>query len=189
MGIFSLTVIVMVVAIVRVSVVRTAFNVQADQSWLYLWANIEMAVGKSHTSHTVISTNQATRPLPHPSYCITNTRLFSLAHVAIIVSCLASFRQLFMKQDKPRYVPPIDDAKRRNGARKLLSSFRSFLPPIPQHTTLGGSIFTSHKAPQMESSSLSKDAIVPLHDIHVSRNINVSSESLEAGYRHHNLRE
>ncbi len=44
MGIFSLTVIVMVVAIVRVAVVTTK-NTNADISWLYFWSNIEIAVG------------------------------------------------------------------------------------------------------------------------------------------------
>jgi hypothetical protein len=46
-GIFSLTVIVIILAIVRVAVV-TSHHTQVDISWLYLWSNIEMAVGTFH---------------------------------------------------------------------------------------------------------------------------------------------
>ena len=44
-GIFSLTVIVMVFAIIRVVVVNK-FSKQADITWLYFWTNLEMSVGK-----------------------------------------------------------------------------------------------------------------------------------------------
>lgn len=46
---FSLAVITMVVAVVRIAVVSAAKTdeaVQVDSSWLYLWENIELAVGK-----------------------------------------------------------------------------------------------------------------------------------------------
>jgi hypothetical protein len=47
-GIFSLTVIVIVFAIVRVAVV-TSYTKQSDVTWLYVWSNIEMSVGKCCT--------------------------------------------------------------------------------------------------------------------------------------------
>jgi hypothetical protein len=47
-GIFSLTVIVIVFAIVRVAVV-TSYTKQSDITWLYVWSNIEMSVGKCFT--------------------------------------------------------------------------------------------------------------------------------------------
>ena len=42
-GLFSLTVIVIIFSIVRVAVV-TSHKTQADVTWLYMWSNIEMAV-------------------------------------------------------------------------------------------------------------------------------------------------
>ena len=45
-GIFSLTVIVMAISIVRVAVVQTSDRRNADQTWLFVWANLEMGVGK-----------------------------------------------------------------------------------------------------------------------------------------------
>ena len=44
-GIFSLTVFIMIASIIRV-VVTTSDNMQNDQTWLFSWAAIEMAVGK-----------------------------------------------------------------------------------------------------------------------------------------------
>ena len=43
-GIFSLTIIVIVVSIIRVTVV-TSKTAQADVTWLFVWGSIEMAVG------------------------------------------------------------------------------------------------------------------------------------------------
>lgn len=43
-GIFSLTIIVIIVSIIRVTVV-TSKTASADVTWLYLWGSIEMAVG------------------------------------------------------------------------------------------------------------------------------------------------
>ena len=43
-GIFSLTIIVVIVSIIRVTVV-TSKTVSADVTWLYLWGSIEVAVG------------------------------------------------------------------------------------------------------------------------------------------------
>ena len=56
MGIFSLTVIVMIISIVRVAVTRTSDKVNADQTWLFVWANVEMGVGKGKSlTYIVIS--------------------------------------------------------------------------------------------------------------------------------------
>lgn len=46
MGIFSLTLIVMTISIVRVAVTRTSDKRSADQTWIFVWANVEMGVGK-----------------------------------------------------------------------------------------------------------------------------------------------
>ena len=46
MGIFSFTVIVMIIAVIRIAVIRPTDKREADQTWQYLWANVEMGVGK-----------------------------------------------------------------------------------------------------------------------------------------------
>lgn len=43
-AIFSVTIVVMVVSIIRVTVVHSV-NENVDISWLYFWSNIEMATG------------------------------------------------------------------------------------------------------------------------------------------------
>ena len=48
MGIFSLTIFIIIVSIIRVAVVYTPEE-NADVSWLYLWSNIELHVGKSRS--------------------------------------------------------------------------------------------------------------------------------------------
>lgn len=44
-GIFSLTVITMIFAIVRIAVITSQSRATLDQSWLYLWSAIEASVG------------------------------------------------------------------------------------------------------------------------------------------------
>lgn len=63
-AIFSLTVIVMAVAIIRVAVVYRSYTKNASLDWLFFWSSIEVAT-------------------------------------AIIVACLASFRQLFVASQNP----------------------------------------------------------------------------------------
>ena len=46
MGIFSLTVIVMSISIIRVAIIRNSAKQQANQTWLFIWANVEIGVGK-----------------------------------------------------------------------------------------------------------------------------------------------
>ena len=43
--IFSITMIIMVFAIIRVVVVST-FSHQLDQTWLYMWSSVEQTVGE-----------------------------------------------------------------------------------------------------------------------------------------------
>lgn len=86
MSIFSLTIIVIVFSIVRVTLV-SAKNRTADISWLYMWSNIEVAVCKFF-SFVHNSVHRRSLPL--------TIDLF----IAIVVSCLASFRQLFVKSEQ-----------------------------------------------------------------------------------------
>ena len=51
-GIFSLTVVVMAISIVRVAITQTSDHRSADQTWLFIWANVEMGVGKVYVLQT-----------------------------------------------------------------------------------------------------------------------------------------
>lgn len=53
MTIFSLTVIVMIVSIIRVTIVSSSTQ-QPDLSWLYFWSNIEMSTGTLSTLQVVV---------------------------------------------------------------------------------------------------------------------------------------
>ena len=52
MTIFSLTVIVMVVSIIRVTIVSSSTQ-QPDLSWVYFWSNFEMSTGMLSILRTV----------------------------------------------------------------------------------------------------------------------------------------
>lgn len=57
MGIFSLTLFVVIISIVRVAVIRISDRVNVDQTWLFVWANVEMGVGKGERLNTSLSAN------------------------------------------------------------------------------------------------------------------------------------
>lgn len=96
----------MTFAIVRVALFGTTTRVW-DVSWLYIWSAIEPAIG--------MTSNFVCEDISNPS-------------VAVIISCLVSFRTLFSKQDgrappAARYVEitqKLDDT-----LRNLLSSKRN----------------------------------------------------------------
>ena len=52
-GIFSLTVFIIVIAIVRVGVLLNSSSGSADGSWLYLWSSVEQTICASSTLHQV----------------------------------------------------------------------------------------------------------------------------------------
>ncbi|KAL8915919.1 MAG: hypothetical protein Q9172_006562 [Xanthocarpia lactea] len=142
MGIFSLTIFVMLISIIRVAVTKTSATRQADQTWLFIWANVEMGV-------------------------------------AIIISCIASFRQLFMKQSKARDTPPA--AQPHWIRQKLLSNFkfRFALPSI--HPSTFKVSFARNTQSDARVSVTSTDCIVPLDNVYVSHEMGVSSEAMKAG--------
>ncbi|KAI4155822.1 MAG: hypothetical protein LQ340_000729 [Diploschistes diacapsis] len=116
-GIFSLTVIVIVLAIIRVSLVYNP-DKNVDATWLYMWSNIEI-------------------------------------QVSLIVSCLASFRQLFVKSNDPG-IPKITNQSSTwwHGPLSMFSSSNT------------------HRSVSSESGS--KDKIMPMDTIYVTRNMGQS---------------
>lgn len=90
-GIFSVTVIIMVFAIVRVIVI-SSYSPQPDQSWLYMWSSVEQAVCKS-----ILSQLLETAPVDDGE-----PGSHSTIHTAIMVACLASFPSLFGNSERDR---------------------------------------------------------------------------------------
>ncbi|KAL8993148.1 MAG: hypothetical protein Q9169_006569 [Polycauliona sp. 2 TL-2023] len=105
-GIFSLVVITMIFAIVRVSLVGGNDRTQPDSSWLYLWSAIE-------------------------------------ASIAIIVACLATFRNLFSRESSRQQVekpvaPGSPNKFLRGGGRRIkMSDVLDSLASKPDHSDSG----------------------------------------------------
>lgn len=149
LAIFSLTVFIMIVAVIRVTVVNSP-NLPADVSWLYFWSNIEM------TTCMCIYTLTCCR-----SGLLTGTL------VAIIIACMASFRQFFVHATKQRkQKKPSNPLSRKT----LLSWLRL------RHKN------TDATAPLAEGDANKWDSqshIVPLDSIHVGYNISVTASNFK----------
>lgn len=169
-AIFSVTVVVMIVSILRVALLNSEAQ-NADISWLYLWSNIEMAT--CMWSRFPACLDSFTDQLP-PS-------------TAIIIACVASFRQLFVStQNQHQFGGPSESTPRRS----LLSylRFRSkFSNSSGSHTKWP----TSHGRRQdLLAKADSQTHIVPLDGIHVSHNVHISnttSENTKATQQHVNF--
>ena len=117
-GIFSLVIITMTFAIVRTAVVGSAKKRVPDSSWLYMWSAIETSVGKLMMMRLFY--NETTN---------------DTVSLAIIVACLASFRNLFSRENSrhqpKRYEPPnssnifLRGSKSRSRMRNLIDTLAS----------------------------------------------------------------
>ena len=88
--IFSFVIVTMAIAVVRVAVI-SALSRQPDTSWSCMWSSVEQCIGKSVVEF-------ARTPLVAKIYT-------DLCALAIIVSCLGSFRALFPRQDSRKPTP------------------------------------------------------------------------------------
>jgi hypothetical protein len=92
-GIFSLVIITISTSIIRASVVSSEAPRVIDTSWLYMWSAIEISVGKL-------------------DICLCNMNFSdNFVYLAIVVACLASFRNLFSRQtsrQNPKRYEPSD---------------------------------------------------------------------------------
>lgn len=167
-SIFSLTVIAIIFSIVRVTVVGTSPGLhttsQADISWLYMWSNIEMVVGMC-AMYKPMQVRFAPS-LTRPWYAI-----------VIIVACLASFRQLFVKAEQTGYVQQSDSWS--FWRRGLLSSFRT---SKAKGSSGHESYFVRSTSRQNTATSHnSKQHIIPLDNIHFSQDIGFQSKTTQDG--------
>ena len=96
-GIFSLVIITMIFAMVRTIVAVTSLARQQNL-WVNLWSAVEADVGKRDHAFVRLYINFSS----------------NMVYVAIIVACLASFRNLFSRENARRHPKPFISPNRSN---------------------------------------------------------------------------
>ena len=158
MGIFSLSVIVIIFAVMRVSVVVLK-NKQLDETWLYMWSLIEMAVG----GYTI-----------SPALLLRDLDSVSLMNnAAVVVACLSSFRQLFVKSQQAAQTPQTTEESHSSWTASWLPKLRYQWSKVKFPTSTRS--FTGRTTNQSIPSLGSRERIVPLTTIYVERSIDHSS--------------
>lgn len=153
MGIFGLTVVVMIVAVVRVAVVYSKSKTP-DLSWLFFWGSIEMATSER-------------KPFP-----FLNVSVVDAFHAAIIIACVASFRQLFITtQNQHQYRKTSDSTSRRGLLSYLRLSSKTSNHSISR---VMKRLNISNNDDNMGDKLDSQAKIFPPHGIHVSQDIEIS---------------
>lgn len=155
MTIFSLTVVVMIVSIIRVTIVGTSTK-NPDISWLYFWSNIEMSTGMHISPSSILS-------------LIADARAS-----AIVISCIASFRHVFVNaQNRRRQVRPGGTSSRKT----LLSWLR--LPRWGSRKSRASGKKASDLEEGKESSEDGRSTIhvTPLQSIHVDPTLSVTASN------------
>ena len=155
-GIFSLTVIVMIVAIIRVAIVNSSHK-DADVSWLFFWSNIEMATCKSSCR----SFDQLRPTIDQ-----------SLPPKAVIIACLASFRQLFVNINGQQAHAVHSRSTSRWGLFSYFQSRGKSLTKLSSHTKWPNHPSEYNDPPKPTEG---QTHIVPLDSILVRHNVAVSS--------------
>lgn len=157
MTIFSLTVIVMVVSIIRVAIVGSSTRSstqQPDISWVYFWSNIEMSTGKSLFLEGFAQFGES-----------------NLFVTAIVIACIGSFRQVFVNAHN----------RRRQDRRNRSSSSNRLFPWLrfPSWSTRSP-LKRSPKSSNGQDSSQdwrSPTHIAPLQSIHIDPRISVAASN------------
>ena len=149
LGVFCLTIFIMIVSTVRVAVVDSK-DEQADQTWLYTWSNVEQIVGKGPSSSTFHGIMFAD---------------YSIPNVALIVAGLASVRGLFTQKERSRR------SKEEKGAFGGMSlGQRKTKPSAQVHdlgTTNADTSVYGNDGDQGRSLASSQEIILPLQGAHV----------------------
>ncbi|KND94611.1 hypothetical protein TOPH_00772 [Tolypocladium ophioglossoides CBS 100239] len=144
-GIFSVTVFIMVVAVIRVVLVKGSTDQLQNASidWLYMWSNVEMGV-------------------------------------AIIVACLASFRQLFIFK---KHASPGAKSPQSSWTERIAGSRLHFLRLTSKKSTESQDdlAVTAGSERAYSSDPASRNYTVPLDSVHVSHTIEVSSHKRAPG--------
>lgn len=96
-GIFSLVIITMIFAMVRTIVAVTSLARQLN-IWVNMWSAVEADVGKQNHAFVRLHINFSS----------------NVVYLAIIVACLASFRNLFSRENARRHPKPVISPNRSN---------------------------------------------------------------------------
>lgn len=150
-AIFSLVVITMVFAIVRVAT-QDSLTVQPEQTWLYMWGGIENTVGMLQS-------------------LLQSPILTATAPKAIIIVCLASFRSIFIRQEPhsnnlKQYITPRE--RLLPGSRALHKS-----QPTGRSSLHSGTTTINHS----KVNGSSEENIVPPKGIAVRHDLHTNSEA------------
>ena len=153
MTIFSLTVIVMIVSIIRVADVGSSTQ-QPDISWVYFWSNIEMSTGQSFRSW--MNSSKFTKAILCP---------------AIVIACISSFRQVFVNAHN----------RRRQDRRSVRSSLKRLLPWLHFPSwNIASPLKRSPKSSNCQGSSIdwrTPTHIAPLQSIHIDPHISIAASN------------
>lgn len=158
MVIFSLTIIVTVVSIVRIALISSK-NKTEDISWLYMWSNVEMITCTfSHSCLIMFSLSLTCNPF-----------------TATIVACLASFRQLFIKSENSGHIQ--EGSYLPLWTKNLLATLRSSKPA--SFLVSGNSYTRPNFRRGIPSTHDSTEQIVSLDTVHIGHKASVSSYSVD----------
>lgn len=135
-GIFSLTVFIMIIAIIRVTVMY-GHRAQADGTWLWTWSSIEVTV-------------------------------------AIIVACLASFRALFIQQDRSQRIPEVKGVSDRTKLHGNKTKSFVALWVIEKTSTIISSL-NKWSRPVNDDASPDQNLATSSEVVHVQRDFDVVS--------------
>lgn len=157
-GIFSLVIITMTFAIVRIAVVGSVKSIAVvgsvkrrvpDDPWLYMWSAIETSVGKLMMMRLFY-----------------NETIIDTVSLAIIVACLASFRNLFSRENSShqpkRYQPPSSSNIFHRGS-KSRSRMRNLIDTLASDLDYHNSSYQV----QVDGGNDTRSTIDPHNDFHV----------------------
>lgn len=171
-GTFSVTIIVMVVAILRVTAVsKTDSNF--DLSWVFLWNYIEMTTGMSPASYTLSLSPFSFHGFSNSTFLSHIDRIMAHLVTALILASVAAFRQLFVTSQQRQNnsgssgpwtkLSALLSRLKFSRSTKRSASWPSDLLKRPE----------SKRSP--DTSGYSEEPVAPLEGIHIDRHVDVAA--------------
>lgn len=167
-GIFSLTVFVMIFAIVRV-VVISSYSPQPDATWLITWNFVEQTIGMLFEVRSSVE-------------ILTYETNIQLSTIAITIACLASYRALFTRTDSPSRSPGYQ--RKMTSRRHIFRSIEHKLPIDhgdtwhPPYTAIHTGVDPLPEAFLLKQLFESGPEEFAFNQIHVRHDINVATSSV-----------
>ena len=168
MGILCLTMITILFAIIRITVIPKK-TTAADVIWICLWAHVETGVGMLYHYIPLV---------PNASLRLIGFSLF----LAVIVACLASFRQLFVKSANS--VPHKQSSYPVSSTRSNLSRIKSLFSRVFKTSSKASSEVANLRSPSRNhpriAEFLSSDKLVngpaPFEMTHIEEDFGASNK-------------